>query len=150
MKKILGLTLLFLLSCAQPKYVNEDGSTKNNSAHEAGSDCSIQFNGSQICLSWYWEKKPTSTHVGSFIFKTYRLNTFDATALELNPVSVPQVLLWMPSMGHGSTPTQTVQLDIGTYRAENVFFIMPGEWEIKFQIKDGDIVRDEAIILITL
>ncbi len=150
MKKILGLTLLFLISCAQPKYVSENNIANNNSAYDAGSDCSIQFKGSQMCLSWYWEKKPTSTDAGSFIFKTYRLNTLDATAIELNPVSGPQVLLWMPSMGHGSTPTQTVQLDVGTYRAENVFFIMPGEWEMKFQIKDGDIVRDEAIILITL
>ncbi len=150
MKIILGLALLVTLGCAQPKYVEEGNNTNNGqSAHEAGADCSAQFAGSQICVSWCWEKKPTSSDVGSFIFKTYRLNTFDKTAIEINPISVPEVQLWMPSMGHGSTPAQVTQLDVGTYRAENVFFIMPGEWDIRFQIKNGDTVNDEAIVHLT-
>jgi hypothetical protein len=150
MKIVLSTLVLVLAGCTQPKYVNEANTQNNNSAHEATTDCSVQFTQSQVCVSWYWEKKPTSNDVGSFIFKTYRLNTFDQTAIEVNSVSIPQVQLWMPSMGHGSTPTQVTQLDVGTYRAENVFFIMPGEWDIRFQIKDGDTVSDEAIVHITL
>lgn len=151
MKIVSALTLLFVVGCAQPKYVEENKNTNgNNSAHEAGADCSTQFAGSQLCVSWYWERKPTSSEVGTFIFKTYRLNAFDKTAIEINTISTPEVQLWMPSMGHGSTPTQVTQLDVGTYRAENVFFIMPGEWDIRFQIKNGDTVNDEAIVHITL
>jgi hypothetical protein len=150
MKISLNLILLFLVSCAEPKYVNDSNAQSNNAAQEAASACSIRFDRTQLCVSWHWEKKPTSSEMGSFIFKTYRLNAFDATPIEVNPVNVPEIQLWMPSMGHGSAPTQTTQLDVGTYRAENVFFVMPGEWDIRFQIKDGDTVSDEAIVHITL
>ena len=150
MRMTLGFILLAFVGCAQPKYVNENNTQNNNSGNEAHADCSVKFTQSQICVSWHWEKQPTSSEVGTFIFKTFRLNTFDQTAIEVNSVSVPQVQLWMPSMGHGSTPTQVVQLDVGTYRAENVFFVMPGEWDIRFQIKDGDTVNDEALVHITL
>lgn len=147
---ILGSIILIFVGCAQPKYVNANSSENNTGVQEAVANCSVQFTQAQICVAWYWEKKPTSSEVGSFIFKTFRLNSFDSTAIEVNPVTVPQVQLWMPSMGHGSTPTQVTQLDTGTYRAENVFFIMPGEWDIRFQIKDGDTVNDEALVHITL
>ncbi|MBC7457388.1 MAG: hypothetical protein H7235_03860 [Bdellovibrionaceae bacterium] len=150
MKMTISLIFLFFASCAQPKYVNENNNNQdNNSADQTGADCSTRFAQSQVCVSWYWEKKPTSSDIGSLIFKTFRLNTFDHTAIELNTVSVPQVQLWMPGMGHGSTPTHVTQLDVGTYRAENVFFIMPGEWDMRFQIKDGDTVSDEALMHIT-
>lgn len=150
MKVALSFILLVLVGCAQPKYIENNNNQNNNTVQEAGADCSVQFTQSQICVAWCWEKKPTSNEVGSFIFKTFRLNAFDQTAIEINTASTPQVQLWMPSMGHGSTPTQVTQLDVGTYHAENIFFIMPGEWEIRFQIKDGDFVNDEARVRITL
>jgi hypothetical protein len=53
-------------------------------------------------------------------------------------------------MNHGSSPVFTSLEDTGTYRAKNVFFIMPGEWEIKFQIKEGNQVVDEAIATLTI
>jgi hypothetical protein len=84
--------------------------------------------------------------MGSLIFKTYRLNTLDQTPIEVDLKSTPQVVLWMPSMGHGSTPSQTVRVDEGTYRTSNVFFIMPGEWEIRIQLKSGGEVTDETRI----
>jgi hypothetical protein len=150
MKIILGLVFLFLVGCAQPKYIDDNKNVQNNnSVYDAAVDCSTRFTQSQICLLWYWEQKPNSSEVGRLIFKTYRLNSFDKTAIEVNSVSIPQVQLWMPGMGHGSTPTQVVQLDTGTYRVQNVFFIMPGEWDIRFQIKDGDHINDEAVVHIT-
>lgn len=149
MKLIFSFTFLFLVSCTQPKYVNINSTPSNQTNSENKADCSIQFNQSKICVTWNWEKKPTSSEFGSLIFKTFRLNAFDFTAIETNFSSLPQFVLWMPSMGHGSTPTETTQLDIGTYRVENVYFSMPGEWEMKFQIKDGDTVNDEAVAPIT-
>lgn len=66
------------------------------------------------------------------------------TPIEKDMESLPQLVLWMSSMGHGSTPSQTQRLDVGTYRASNVFFIMPGDWQLKFQIKNGNELLDEA------
>jgi hypothetical protein len=68
----------------------------------------------------------------------------------IDPEGSPSVVLWMPSMGHGSSPVTVTRLDIGTYLANEVFFIMPGEWQIKFQLKRADEVIDEAIVDIVL
>lgn len=136
--------LVSISGCARPKYVNINNNNNTESAKETASDCKLSFTNSQICLVWFWETLPTSTTVGSLIFKTYQLNQFDQTPIEKDMESLPQLVLWMSSMGHGSTPSQTQRLDVGTYRASNVFFIMPGDWQLKFQIKNGNELLDEA------
>lgn len=142
------LLLIFMLasSCAKPKYVNEIVSgTGENSGQEAQTgSCEIQFSTSSLCLLWYWKLKPTSESEGTFIFKTYRLNNLDQTPVETDLIGLPEVVLWMPSMGHGSTPTRVERLDVGTYRVSQVFFIMPGEWDIRFQVKNQQQVLDAA------
>lgn len=148
---IFKLNILFVgilvCGCAEPKYIKgTDATSDGTTAQESKADCSISFSQSGVCLNWFWEKKPTSSEAGSLVFKTYRLNTLDKTPIEVDLVATPQVVLWMPSMGHGSTPTQTARVDEGTYRASNVFFIMPGDWEIRFQVKNGTEVVDEANI----
>lgn len=138
--KILSLicvSILVLANCARPKYVEETTSYQAPAGKvESSADCSSVFSESKYCLSWYWENKPTAKHAGSLIFKIYRLNQFDKTAVPVDFKPIPDVVLWMPSMGHGSAPTQTTRLDVGTYRASNVFFIMPGDWDIRFSVKD--------------
>lgn len=139
--------VFFAIGCAQPKYLNADQTgSRQSSPQESKSVCANQFQNSGTCLTWAWEKEPTQNEAGSFLFKTYRLNSADQTAIEMDMPAVPLVVLWMPSMGHGSSPTQVERLDVGTYRAKNVFFVMPGEWEIKFQIKQGNAVSDESIV----
>lgn len=98
---------------------------------------------------WQWELMPTSTQVGSIIFKVVRANALDDSPMPVDLNSTPALVLWMPSMGHGSSPTTVEQVDTGSFRAKNVFFIMPGEWEIKFQIKEGNTVQDEAVVTLT-
>ena len=139
------LLLFVLLSCAQPKYIKNEGPSSPNSLQQEGqADCSLQLSSSKICVSWKWEVLPTASTMGSLILKTYRLNMFDQTALETDLESLPVLVLWMPSMGHGSTRTSTERLDTGTYRIQKVFFVMPGNWDLKFQvIKDAEII-DEA------
>lgn len=152
---ILVISLIVgVLGCGRPKYVEEPTHDASPVVQEKiKADCSIAFTESKYCVSWYWEFKPTSKQPGSLIFKIFRLNQFDQTAVEVDATQVPEVMLWMPSMGHGSTPTQTSRLDIGTYRASNVFFIMPGDWEIRFLVKDGQPDSkqiDGAIVAITI
>lgn len=55
------------------------------------------------------------------------------------------VVLWMPSMGHGSAPTQVVPavdangiLIPGTFLVKNVFFMMGGDWEIRVTLTDAE------------
>lgn len=136
---------LFLMGCAEPKYVNAlNQSQPEPNPQELKADCLTKFSKSGLCLSWYWEKRPISTESGSLVFKTYRLNLLDQTPVETELAGPPQVVLWMPSMGHGSTPVTTEQIDVGTFRGVNVFFIMPGDWEIRFQVKIGNEIIDET------
>ncbi|MFN8845445.1 MAG: hypothetical protein ACK5V3_00480 [Bdellovibrionales bacterium] len=141
------LSLSFVIGCARPKYINEsDPATSGETTEESKIECKTRFLKNEMCLIWYWEKRPTSQTMGSLIFKIFKLNLLDQTPIEMDPPNTPELILWMPSMGHGSTPTQVQRIDTGTYRAGKVYFIMPGEWELKFQIKNGSELIDEAKI----
>lgn len=138
--------VLLAAGCARPKYVEgESGGSSGAPAPQAQADCSLRFRVSGFCLSWFWENKPTPTQAGSLIFKVFRENLFDRTPVAVDLPSA-SLMLWMPGMNHGSSPTRTERLDVGTYRASAVFFIMPGEWDLHFQAKEGAAVQDEAVV----
>jgi hypothetical protein len=122
--------LIFLLSgCAQPKYADESPAVqaeRSPSCFKSGD-----------CVSFKWEKAPTESDFGLF--------SFQITGASTSISDVPSVLLWMPSMGHGSSPVRVTPLGSGTYRAERVFFTMRGNWEIHFQLKDGEEIKDEVV-----
>jgi hypothetical protein len=105
-------------------------------------------------VAWFWEKKPTSSVPGTLIFKVYRGNRLDDSPVLVEPEAGRLVrvglVLWMPSMGHGSSPTRVDRVDVGTYRASDVFFIMPGEWDLRFQFSEDNQVIDEAVAQIRI
>lgn len=56
-----------------------------------------------------------------------------------------EVMLWMPSMGHGSAPTQIQrvldaqgQVVAGVYEVTNMYFLMPGDWDVRVSLKGRD------------
>lgn len=134
------------MSCAEPKYaMASDASTKNSGEHEFGCDAKFR-NGDCAALSW--EKFPTEENFGSFVFKVYRVNPGDGSP-KFEDLPGAFVVLWMPAMGHGSSPVSVEKIDTGTYRASNVFFSMHGEWEIRLQAKEGNSVLDQAVLRAT-
>lgn len=58
------------------------------------------------------------------------------------------VRLWMPSMGHGSRPTQVRLLssegECLKFNVSQLYFSMPGDWEIQAEIQKGQKVLDQA------
>lgn len=143
------LTILALLvscvACAKPKYA--DATIPAPQAASAP-QCEVKFEKSGLCLEWAWEVAPGESDFGSLVFKTSR---------EVNGQWVPEdlsgtaaLVLWMPSMGHGSSPTTVTHIDTGTYRASRVYFVMPGAWDLRFQNKSGTSVIDEAVVSIIL
>lgn len=146
---VIAAILALLVGCSQPKYVQESPTTENKLAQE-NADCRIKLSISQLCLQWSWQLKPTTKQAGILVFKTYRLNQLDQTPVETELSGTADVVLWMPDMGHGSTPTKTERIDVGTYRVSQVFFIMPGKWEIRFQIKNENKVLESAIVEIII
>lgn len=113
--RLFATTLLFittlLTSCADPKYVNPNNALGRNPEQKM-SACQEKF-ASGYCVSYAWEKMPTETEFGSFLFKTFRPNLGDGSPIEVDLEGTHAVVLWMPSMGHGSSPVTVEQLDVG-------------------------------------
>lgn len=142
----LAVALTLLSGCADPTYVNETNSSPRGQS-KLGLECATKFTKSGHCILITWVKKPTETEKGEFTFRAFNFEGEDNFPVKADLESTPDVLLWMPSMGHGSSPTVVTPLGGGLYRATDVFFIMPGEWQIKFQLKATDkTVSDEAIL----
>lgn len=148
---MLSLSISIFFGCAKPTYLNQhEDDNVQNFQNEAQATCTKTFDQSKYCLIWKWEVQPTETEMASIVFKIYRLSLYDQTPIEINLADNPEVVLWMPSMGHGSSSTEVEKLETGTYRAVKLSFFMPGEWQIKFQLKSDNVVQDEAIVDFTL
>ena len=53
-------------------------------------------------------------------------------------------------MGHGSAPVEIKKLKEGVYEISSIQFIMAGDWQLFFQLKDDDKLIDEVFILYRL
>lgn len=137
------LILLVLTACAKPNYVDElegkiDGVT---------GACGFLFFSENICLKTHWTQKPTESTYGEMILSF--VDRTDQSRL-IDPLAEPVIVLWMPSMGHGSSPVKIERLDIGKFRASEIFFIMPGPWDIRYQLKNGSQIVEEKIQKVTI
>lgn len=138
----LFLILLLSFGCAEKKYAKDSGF---DGGQEKAGACPAKFS-SGLCVSMKWEKNPTESEFGSFVFQTYQVNSADNSVILSDPEYAAAIVLWMPDMGHGSSPVTVERVSLGTYRASQVFFTMRGDWEIRFQLKDRNGVRDQALI----
>ncbi len=129
--RYLVLLSLCFFSCAKPNYQNiSSGLTNPNKDLE---DCNLVLAKLGHCVSLTWVQNSTDSQMGIF-----NLDFSESISAEVKAV------LWMPSMGHGSRPTTVVQLSSTRYQVSNVAFIMPGDWEIRIQLKENNQVIDEV------
>ena len=138
--KILSISLI-LVGCIQPKYAPKEELNPNAEIKS----CPHKLSSSGKCVSLDWEVLPTEEDFGQFLIKIWQPNLADESEF----VEDVSVFLWMPSMNHGSSPVTIKQVDIGTYRVNDVFFTMPGEWEIHIQLKNNNEVKDQVAIPFT-
>lgn len=127
--------------------------------------CPIQFKKTGLCAELTWTilpkkvEMPTENDKAEFtlqVFKNPRLPVGSSGAQE--PLAQDlAVKLFMPSMGHGSLPTQ-VEAEVdekghkisGKFRVKDVYFSMPGKWEIRLELKKAAAVLDRAAVPYTL
>jgi hypothetical protein len=105
-------------------------------------ECGLELTKENLCATIVWEAEPTETTKGSFL-----LRFSSRSGTPMTPVQTVAVKLWMPTMGHGSSPVQIAPVDPNTYRISDVYFVMAGRWEIHVQLKNGSTLVDEAIQL---
>ncbi len=105
-------------------------------------NCGLELAKENICAAIKWEVEPNENTKGSFI-----LSFTDSAGAPVAPVQAVAIKLWMPAMGHGSSPVTLSQINATSYRVSDVYFVMPGRWEIHVQLKNGSTLTDEAIQL---
>ena len=130
-------------SCAKSNYHDIITGTEKITALR----CELQLPISGICVDLVWETMQTETENGSFFLKFYAKN--DTTQF-IAPANAPYAQLFMPSMGHGSSPVHVEKMTEGIFKITNVYFSMPGEWDIRIQLKDGTKVVDQIVQKITI
>lgn len=148
---VLGLFVGMTLGCAEPKYVDDKTPNKGPVPADASdtADCSLRFKPSDLCLTWSWIDNPIGRAKGRLLFKVFRENLFDQTAVPVDLAGTVSLRLYMPSMHHPSRPTQTTRVDTGTFLVEDVMFLMAGDWELQFQeLAEGRILNEVVVPLI--
>lgn len=145
MKIILLIMAILVTACGDSHRVNDPNPYSRN--EEATAECKMYFKTENLCLKATWDNLPTESTFGSMTL-TFT-DKADPTRI-ISPQHGPSILLWMPSMGHGSSPVTITLIEDGIYKADDIFFIMQGPWEIRYQIKDGDKVVEEIIQDITI
>ena len=151
--KLTGLLFLtlFLSACGESPLWNhameKSGISKNAYEHRAEG---YKFSKTKYSFTLDWITGPLKGE-SKFILKSWHedLGTLSGPYQDL-PNDL-HIYLWMPDMGHGSSPVKIKKLGSGEYEVTNVYFIMGGGWEIYFQLlKNKDDVVDEVIIPISL
>lgn len=102
----------------------------------------LRFNDGKIHAHLEWITEP-NTHGDEAKLRLEWHNGLTHQLME--PDFQFDVILWMPSMGHGSAPTSIARINdangntlTGTFAVSNMYFIMPGDWEVRFAIKYAD------------
>lgn len=119
-----------LLACGKSPLLKEKiTSTQKVEAIEA--DRFFKSTNHQIKLIW---STPRSTlEEGKAII--ILLKSGNPTALENEQLDA---YLWMKSMGHGSSPIVIRNLGNGIYELSEIYFTMPGDWQLHLEIKNGN------------
>lgn len=134
------VSLCFSISaCAKRNYV-DNISTSLLSFEALDSKCPYYFKKEKLCLSIKWDNEPSDADFSSLTMTFYKKNN---PKIAVDPVLSPFVFLWMPDMGHGSAPVTMEKTSTGTYKASRIYFSMPGEWAVRYQIRDGKKVIEE-------
>jgi len=135
MKNLTLLLLIFLNSCGDSPFLEEKEGTPLIAGEQLQSGLSLP--GGLYNFTPKWRSGP---NIGS----ESKIQIL-VTNSEDRPTSIEgdfTLMLWMPTMGHGSFPVTVEEVGVGLYEASQVFFTMPGYWDIHFQVTNGDDMQE--------
>lgn len=132
---LFSFCLLAFSSCADPE-LNSLASGSARGQQETPSEKSRD----QIEVRLQFEKLP-SVNVDSPFFIIFSHSS--GQTLSSPRVNIQSLRLWMPSMGHGSAPVRVEALGGGVFRMTNVYFLMPGDWQIQLKYRLIGVNDDE-------
>ena len=124
----LSLTLFFLIGCAPgPAFSHESMNTTGAGNQKTGTDCTFKNEAKKLCLKMDWVVGPAVKKENKISWKILSMETEEVVHFK-NAVNIE---LWMPDMGHGSSPTETILIG-ENYQTSKMYFIMRGAWVLNF------------------
>lgn len=133
---LLILGSLFSFACARPDYLSQAEWDQQNKPANTDT-CQWKLANLDACAHIQWLRPPTSSEPAELTIELAGNIPEDTTL---------SALLWMPSMGHGSAPVQVERLSASQYRITKIYFIMPGDWEVRISFKNSSQVLDQLTI----
>ncbi len=134
-KTCLALLAFTILGCTKPEYLNRD---INQLPSFEKTETASTLSNSNLKVSIRFLKVQTEEETGTFVLKFWRPNAADQSPVLQDVQGEVKVRLWMPSMGHGSSPVVVSKADVGTYKVDEVFFSMPGDWDIEVTVVNAN------------
>jgi hypothetical protein len=151
--KFVILLLFVLISCGKSPFLDESSSSKNNANQNINMSEQIELdlgirdgqNSGENSIGTYeftgiWQVGPSTSGKNKML-----IIIKDQSGNRAKIEHDLQAFLWMPEMGHGSSPIKTTKIDDGIYELTNISFIMSGLWDMHFEFKYNDIVVEEVI-----
>lgn len=146
----LFLLLFLTVSCGESPLWNHRIEGKNFLTNpQLAESEAVSFKKAKFSFALSWQEGP-QMGASRFLIRAWNQSSGSINGPYQDFPKTLNVFLWMPAMGHGSAPVKLKRLDDGEYEVSEVQFIMGGKWEIKFQLKDGSQVFDEAVVTVTL
>lgn len=136
---ILCLLALTLMSCGKSPLLNKV--SKNINEIGGGILLSEQFPNEKLGFSMNWIVPPGLDDLSSFNLKLAR---------PLPQAQTLNIYIWMPEMGHGSSPVEIKKMNSTDYTISEIAFIMPGLWVLHIEILENNQVVDQWQKSITL
>lgn len=144
MKIFTVLSLLLLFSCAKPNYTDDNSTVIQR---DVLTGCEFIFSTEELCMKFEWIKQPSESEFGEM---KVLFTEIKDDRIRVSPKNNFHFFLWMPSMGHGSSPVQVNEISPGEFVISKIFFIMLGPWQMHFQLKDQNEIIEEIIKDITI
>lgn len=146
MKIFLFLFVFLSFSCGKSPFMNESSEKQKESASTefegvlvTGRSTRVEQNEKmQYKLRLLWEVGPDQNGENKLVLLVNDLNGKRVSfSKDFN------AYIWMPSMGHGSSPISIHEVSEGIYELSDIYFIMGGHWEFYIQLKENQQIFGE-------
>lgn len=133
------IIFLVLAACGKSPFIDEHNDVQVTQ-NVQGLEAQIRLSSLQLTVGKQWIIPPVVSNESRLL-----LNFFNDQAQLIDFDGNLKVYLWMPSMGHGSFPVSIERIGRGVYQITDIFFTMPGDWDIHIEVEKDGIKVDEYI-----
>ena len=129
---LIFMSLFLITSCGKSPLLNK--LEKNTEEISGGIFLSEQFPNKNLEFSLTLKTPPSLDEMAVFELMLLR---------QLETSQTLNAFIWMPEMGHGSSPIVMTEENNKLYKFSEIAFIMPGLWVLHIQILENNQVVDE-------